>query len=109
MILKNDRRRYYDSLDKADKKNYKPFIHFIAQALERSLNIYLRTLLPVTRSKEKYFFLSEISKKISYSEKYLNLLARQGKIEAHKEKRNWVVSFEAVERYIKNRMRKRKI
>ncbi len=109
MILKNDRRRYYDSLDKADKKNYKPFIHFIAQALERSLNIYLRTLLPITRSKEKYFFLSEISKKISYSEKYLNLLARQGKIEAHKEKRNWVVSFEAVERYIKNRMRKRKI
>lgn len=109
MILKNDRKRYYDSLDKADKKNYKPFIHFIAQALERSLNIYLRTLLPVTRSKEKYFFLSEISKKISYSEKYLNLLARQGKIEAHKEKRNWVVSFEAIERYIKNRIRKRKI
>ena len=109
MILKNDRRRYYDSLDKADKENYKPFVNFIAQALERSLNIYLRTLLPITKTKEKYFLLSEISKKISYSEKYLNLLARQGKIEAHKEKRNWVVSFEAVERYIKNRMRKRKI
>lgn len=109
MILKNDRRRYYDSLDKADKENYKPFVNFIAQALERSLNIYLKTLLPITRSKEKYFLLSEISKKIPYSEKYLNLLARQGKLEAHKEKRNWVISFEAVERYIKNRIRKRKI
>ena len=109
MILKNDRRRYYDSLDKADKENYKPFVNFIAQAIERSLNIYLKTLLPTTKNKEKYFLLSEISKKISYSEKYLNLLARQGKLEAHKEKRNWVVSFGAVERYVKNRIRKRKI
>ncbi len=109
MILKNDRKRYYDSLEKADKGDYFAFVRFIAQTVERSLNIYLKTLLPESKTKEKYCLLSEISKKSPYSEKYLNLLARQGKIEAHKEKRNWVTSFEAIERYIKGRMRRRKL
>jgi len=109
MILKNDRKRYYNTLDKADKKDYVPFVRFIAQAVERSLNIYLRTLLPTSINKEKYYPLSEISKKTPYSEKYLNLLARIGKIEAHKEKRNWVTSYEAIDRYIQNRVRNRKV
>lgn len=109
MILKNDRKRYYDALDKADKGHYLPFVRFIAQAVERSLNIYLKTLLPTSIKKELYVPLSEISKKTPYSEKYLNLLARLGKIEAHKEKRDWLTSHEAIERYIRNRMRKRKI
>jgi Fic family protein len=109
MILKNDRKRYYDSLDQADKNNYLPFVRFVAQAVERSLNIYLKTLLPNSRNKEKYVPLSKVSKKTPYSKKYLNLLARTGKIEAHKEKRNWVTSYEAIERYIENRMRRRKI
>lgn len=109
MILKNDRKRYYDALDKADKSQYLPFVRFIAQAVERSLNIYLKTLLPASPRKEVYCPLSEISKKTPYSEKYLNLLARVGKIEAHKEKRNWVTSYEAIERYMKNRMRRRKV
>jgi len=108
MILKNDRKRYYDSLDKADKGNCLPFIRFVAQAVERSLNIYLKTLLPKNQKKETYLPLSSISKKTPYSEKYLNLLARIGKLEAFKEKRNWVTSLEAVKRYIKNRVRKRK-
>lgn len=86
-----------------------PFVRFIAQAVERSLNIYLKTLLPASRKKEMYYPLSRISKKTCYSEKYLNLLARLGKIEAHKEKRNWVTSHGAIERYMKNRMRRRKV
>lgn len=109
MILRNDRKRYYDSLSKADKSNYHPFVRFIVQAVERSLNIYLKTLLPVSKNKEKYYSLSQITKKTPYSEKYLNLLARSGKLEAHKEKRNWLTSYEAVQSYIKGRMRKRKV
>lgn len=109
MILKNDRRRYYESLDKADRDDYTSFVRFVAQAVERSLNIYLKILLPASKVKEKYHLLSEISKKLPYSKKYLNLLARQGKIEAYKEKRNWMTSDEAVERYIEGRIRKRKI
>ncbi|KKP67892.1 MAG: Filamentation induced by cAMP protein Fic [Candidatus Roizmanbacteria bacterium GW2011_GWA2_35_19] len=109
MILKNDRKRYYESLDKADKGDYIPLIRFVGQAVERSLNIYLKTLLPKTKNMEAYYPLSIVSKKFSYSKKYLNLLARTGKLEAHKEKRNWVTSPEAVDRYIKNRLRKRNI
>lgn len=109
LILKNDRKRYYDALTKADGGDYVSFIRLIALAVERSLNIYLKALLPSSQNKEVSIPLSEISKRVSYSEKYLNLLAVTGKIEAYKEKRNWVTSFEAVERYIKNRMRKRKL
>lgn len=107
VILKNDRKKYYETLAKADKGNYLPFVRFIAQAVERSMNMYLKTLLPARAGKEKFLPLSEISKQAPYSEKYLNLLIRQGKIEAHKEKRNWLTSIEAVQRYIKNRKRKR--
>lgn len=109
VILRNDRKRYYDTLAKADKGDYLQFVRFIAQAVERSLNIYLKILLPQSKMKEKYYPLSKISEKTPYSEKYLNLLARQGKVEAYKERRNWLTSFEAVERYIKGRMRRRKI
>lgn len=107
VILKNDRKKYYETLAKSDKGNYLPFVRFIAQAVERSMNIYLKTLLPASVKKEKFLPLSEINKQTPYSEKYLNLLIRQGKIEAHKERRNWLTSIEAVQRYIKNRKRKR--
>ena len=109
IILKNDRKKYYSTLQKADKKDYIPFILFISQAIERSLDIYLKTLTPMSKEKELFLSLSEISKKTPYSAKYLNLLARQGKIEAHKEGRDWVISQEAVMRYIKNRKRQRNI
>lgn len=109
LILKNDRKRYYDALTKADRGDYQSFVRLIALAVERSLNIYLKALLPLSQNTEKSMPLSEVGKKVPYSKKYLNLLAVTGKIEAYKEKRNWVTSLEAVERYIQNRMRKRKL
>ncbi len=107
MILKNDRKKYYQTLELADRGNLKPFVAFVAQAIERSLNIYLRTLVPVKSKSEKYLSLSEISGQIDFSEKYLNLLARQGKIEAHKEGRIWMTNMNAISNYLKNRQRKR--
>ena len=109
VILKNDRRKYYRVLADADKGNYSPLVRFVAQAIERSLNIYLKTLSPEVGTGKKYLPLSELTKVTSYSGKYLNLLARFGKIEAHKEKRIWVTTQEAVEKYIKERRRKRKL
>lgn len=109
IILKNDRKKYYDVLDKADSGKYEPLVKFIAQSVERSLDIYLKTLTPATRKQEKFVSLTEISKTIPFSAKYLNLLARQGKLEAHKEGRDWLTSKEAVERYLKNRTRQRKV
>ncbi len=75
-------------LDKADKEKYIPFVQFIAQAVERSLGIYLKTLTPNSNKKEKFLTLSEISKKTPYSAKYLNLLIRKGKLEGYKKGRN---------------------
>lgn len=107
VILKHDRKKYYQTLEKADKGDYFPFVRFVAQAVERSLNIYLRALSSSTLSSKEYLALSILSKQTPYSEKYLNLLARQGKIEAHKEGRIWVANLEAVKRYIDNRERKK--
>ncbi|MCR4287463.1 MAG: Fic family protein [Deltaproteobacteria bacterium] len=106
VILKNDRKKYYQVLEKADKGDLNPFVQFTAQAVERSLNIYLKTMLPAKPGR-RYLPLSEISKQTPYSEKYLNLLARHGKIEAHKEGRNWVATVEAVNNYIQARQRQR--
>jgi Fic family protein len=108
IILKNDRKKYYRVLSQGDKGNLTPLVRFVAQAVNRSLDIYLKILTPVSQKREKYFPLSEISKKTPYSAKYLNLLARYGHLEAHKEGRIWLTTKEAIERYIQNRKRKRK-
>lgn len=108
VILKNDRKKYYEVLDRADKGDYGPLIRFVAQSVERSLNIYLKTLIPATHTREEFVKLAEISKTTTFSAKYLNLLARLGKLEAHKEGRDWLTSKEAIERYLKNRSRQRK-
>lgn len=107
IILNNDRRKYYDVLSKADKGDYIPLVRFIAQAAERSLNIYLKTLKPSGKISKKYLLLSEAAKHTTYSVKYLNLLSRYGKLEAHKEGRNWVTSLDAVRKYQEERKRKR--
>jgi Fic family protein len=107
IILKNDRKKYYRVLSQADKGNLIPFVQFIARAVERSLDIYLKTLTPVSKKREKFITLKEASKICPYSPKYLNLLARQGKLEVHKERRNWLTTKGAIERYIKSRKRKR--
>lgn len=108
VILKNDRKKYYNVLSQADSGKHEPLVRFIAQSVERSLDIYLKTLTPATKKQEEFLTLTQISKHTHFSAKYLNLLARQGKLEAYKEGRNWLTSKEAVERYLKNRMRQRK-
>jgi len=108
IILKNDRKRYYNVLSKADKGDLIPFIRFIARAIERSFDIYLETLTPNEKKKEKFIPLSLLSQKSKFSAKYLNLLVRTGKLEAHKEGRIWISSKEALERYLEGRKRKRK-
>ena len=107
VILKNDRKKYYRVLSEADKTNPKPFVQFIAQAVERSLDIYLKMLTPASKKREEFLPLSQIAKDSPYSAKYLNLLIRQGKLEAHKERQIWLSSQEALKRYQEGRKRKR--
>jgi Fic family protein len=108
VILKNDRKRYYRLLSEADRGNPTPFVRFIAQAVQRSLDIYLKVLTPAQKYKEKFIPLANLANNSSFSAKYLNLLARTGKLEAHKEGRNWLSSEEALKRYLDGRKRKRK-
>ena len=51
---------------------------------------------------KEYDSISNIVKEpeIPYGQEYVSLLARQGKIDAHKEGRNWVTTKEAVLDYI---------
>lgn len=107
VVLNNDRKKYYDALSKADRGDYSIFVRFIAQAVERSLNIYIKTLLPAKAESGRFYPLSIIAKQTPYSEKYLNLLSRLGRIEAHKEGRNWVTTIDAIKRYRQERERKR--
>lgn len=108
IVLKNDRKRYYRTLSLADQGDYAPFVSFIASAVERTLDIYLKILTPSKKGGEKFVPLAELAKKTNFTEKYLNLLARNGKLEAHKEGRNWLSSKEALKRYLEGRERKRK-
>lgn len=108
IVLKNDRKRYYQTLSSADKGEYADFVNFIARAVERTLDIYLKILMPSKKGNEKYISLADLAKDSKFTEKYLNLLARSGKLEAHKEGRNWLTSKDALKRYMDSRERVRK-
>ena len=107
VILKNDRQKYYRALEKADKGSTQDIEKFIAQAVERSINMYLKAIQTNSNPKEQLITLSELAKYGTFSEKYLNLLARSGKLEAHKEGRLWLSSRKALNDYLENRERKR--
>jgi hypothetical protein len=73
----------------------------MTQALERSLNIYLNATPgydldyePITRI--------VMEEGVPYGSEYVSWLARQGKIDAYKEGRNWLTTKEAVVEYAKN-------
>ncbi|HCU01184.1 TPA: cell filamentation protein Fic, partial [Candidatus Nomurabacteria bacterium] len=108
IVMKNDRKRYYKTLSLADKGDYALFVNFIGRAVERTLDIYLKILTPSKKNKEKFISLAELAKESKFTEKYLNLLARSGKLEAHKEGRNWLSSKDALKRYMDSRERVRK-
>jgi len=102
VVLKVDRKKYYDCLEKAHKENLKDFVNFIARSIERSLAIWIEAIKPTKKQKpeEKYLPIRDIYKETPYSQEYLSLLARRGKIEAVKFGRNWVTSKKAIKKYI---------
>ena len=108
IILKNDRKKYYDALNQANNHDYSKLVLLILQAVERTLDIYLGNL---NNTYDQYQNISEIVKEpdVPYGQEYVSLLARQGKIAAFKEGRNWLTSKDAVLDYVENRDRKRKL
>lgn len=108
IILKNDRKKYYDALNLANNGDYSKLALLVFQAIERSLDIYLSSL---NNTYDQYQNISDIVKEpeIPYGQEYVSLLARQGKIDALKEGRNWLTTKNAILNYIENRDRKRKL
>lgn len=105
IILRNDRKKYYDALNRANNGSYQKIVLLVMQALERSLDIYLG-LDPDT---EDYRPISDVVEdgRVPYGQEYISLLARRGKIDAYKEGRVWYTTEEAVEDYRSKRQRKR--
>lgn len=105
IILKNDRKKYYDALNQANNGNYQKIMLLMVQAIERTLNIYLNALPGNTSD---YRQISDIVEEpgFPYGQEYISLLARQGKIDAYKEGRNWLTTKDAVEKYVISRKRK---
>ncbi len=98
IILVNDRKKYYRALDAANDGNYERFQLIVAQAVERSLDIYLEAA--GVNGEDDYVPLSDLATKFSYSQEYLSLLARRGLIDAHKRSRNWLATERSVADYI---------
>jgi Fic family protein len=99
IILFNDRARYYRALEQANGGNYQSFDLLVSQAVERSLDLYLEAAGAF--GEDEYVPLSQLVAGSPYSQEYLSLLARHGKIDAHKKGRNWLSTRTAIENYRK--------
>ena len=106
IILKNDHKKYYEALNQANRGKYHKLMLLVSQALERTLNIYIGAL---PGSDYEYKEISDLveEENMPYGQEYISLLARQGKIDAYKEGRNWLTTKEAVQQYMARRKRKR--
>lgn len=106
IILKNDRKKYYDALNRANQGDYAKLLLLVLQALERSLDIYLSNF---TNTYDDYQSIADIVREpdFPYDQEYVSLLARRGKIDAFKEGRNWLTTKDAVLQYMDLRQRKR--
>ncbi|MFQ5340348.1 MAG: Fic family protein [Anaerolineae bacterium] len=105
VIRKVDRRSYYSALAKADAGNLAPLINFVGRAVEHALTVYLEALTPQEgppAAEGEYIPLAEAAKGTPYSQEYLSLLARKGRLEAIKRGRNWVTTRRAVEAYLRS-------
>ena len=98
ILNKEDRHKYYRVLQRADDGDLSPFAHFIAQAVHEAFMYYLSSFM----EDERLIPLKEIAKFSSYSQEYLSLRARQGKLDAVKIENVWHSSKRALKEYLKS-------
>ena len=79
IILKTDRKKYYEALNQANNGNYHKLCLLMLQAVERSLNMYINAL--PGHNYGDYEPISNIVAEpdVPYGQEYISLLARQGK------------------------------
>ncbi|MCQ3936826.1 MAG: hypothetical protein DPW18_07230 [Chloroflexi bacterium] len=111
IILRTDRQAYYRVLSLADNGREKPLVNFVGRAAERSLMFYLEaagTQVEKPKKEETWLSLAEAAQATPYSQEYLSLLARLGRIEAAKRGRNWFTTRKAVRQYMDTIKRKKR-
>jgi Fic family protein len=97
VLRKEDRKKYYDYLKKADAGNLGPFATFIGKALDESLTYYIS----IFGGKNELVSLSKLAKESPYSQEYLSLRARQGILSALKIGRVWYSTKKELAEYMK--------
>ena len=75
---------------------------FIGRSTERSLIIYLNSIEPDQNEERMFINLKKAAQYCDYSQEYLSLLARKGRIAAVKINKDWMTTREAIEEYIQN-------
>lgn len=102
IILRENRAQYYRVLAEADAGREAPVANLVGRAVERSLTIYLEACTPQrgpSVSTEQWMPLRHAAEGTPYSQEYLSLLARTGRLEAVKRGKVWYTTQQAVESY----------
>ena len=98
ILKKEDRKRYYFALNKGDQGDLSVFADFIAKAAHEALQHYLSSFI----EEERLTPLKEIADYTPYSQEYLSLRARQGKLDAVKIENVWYSSKRALKEYMQS-------
>jgi len=98
-ILNKERKKYFETIEKAHLGNKIPFVNFFARSLERMLDLYLNALVPTTKDNE-LLPLSTLAKETPYSQEYLSLLVRKGRLSAVKIDGVWNSSRDKIKTYL---------
>ena len=102
IIMRVNRRQYYRVLAQADAGNEVPLVNFVGRAVERGLTLYLEACTPRTAPpapEDEWITLRQAAQGTPYSQEYLSLLARRGRLEALKRGRMWYTTRRAVAAY----------
>ena len=102
IIMRVNQRQYYRVLAQADEGGDAPLVNMVGRAVERGLTLYLEacTLRTAPPSPEdEWIPLREAADGTPYSQEYLSLLARKGRLEAIKRGRVWYTTHRALGRY----------
>lgn len=102
VLLRVNRRQYYRVLMQADAGQPEPLANFVGKAVERSLTLYLDACTPQgspPAPDQIWISLAQAAKGTPYSQEYLSLLARKGRLEAIKRGRVWLTTRKAVSDY----------
>jgi Fic family protein len=105
IIARANRRQYYRVLAQADGGKPEPLVNLVGRAVERSMTLYLEACTPQTAPpapEAEWLPLREAAELTPYSQDYLSLLARSGRLEAVKRGRVWHTTRQALAAYLES-------